>query len=43
MLFRSLLHPPYTLKAALERALPWLVEALGQDRQAKYTLEFKEA
>jgi 23S rRNA (adenine2030-N6)-methyltransferase len=34
-----LINPPYTLKAALQQALPQMVELLGQDRNAAYTLE----
>lgn len=32
-------NPPFTLKAALAEALPQMVEALGQDRNAAFTLE----
>ena len=34
-----LIHPPYTLKAQLQEALPQLVSLLGQDRSAAFTLE----
>jgi 23S rRNA (adenine2030-N6)-methyltransferase len=34
-----IINPPHTLKAALQAALPQLVERLGQDRNAGYTLE----
>ena len=34
-----LISPPHTLKAALALALPQLVERLGQDRHATFTLE----
>lgn len=34
-----LVNPPYTLKPALATALPQLVELLGQDRHAAFTLE----
>ena len=34
-----LINPPHTLKAALAPALPQLVERLGQDRHAAFTLE----
>lgn len=34
-----LINPPYTLKAALQDALPQLVEALGQDSQSGFSLE----
>lgn len=33
------INPPHTLKAALQPALPQLVELLGQDRNAGYTLD----
>jgi 23S rRNA (adenine2030-N6)-methyltransferase len=32
-------NPPHTLKAALQAVLPQLVECLGQDRNAAFTLE----
>jgi 23S rRNA (adenine2030-N6)-methyltransferase len=32
-------NPPHTLKAALQPVLPQLVECLGQDRNAAFTLE----
>jgi len=32
-------NPPYTLKAALNPAMPWLIQALGQDDRAVYRLE----
>ena len=34
-----LINPPHTLKAALQAALPQMVERLGQDRNATHTLE----
>lgn len=34
-----LINPPYTLKAALQPALPQMAELLGQDRHAAFTLE----
>lgn len=34
-----LINPPHTLKAALTPAMPQLVERLGQDRHAAFTLE----
>ena len=34
-----LINPPYTLKAQLTAALPQLVERLGQDRNAAFSLE----
>jgi 23S rRNA (adenine2030-N6)-methyltransferase len=33
------INPPHTLKAALQPALPQLVERLGQDKHATFTLE----
>lgn len=33
-----IVNPPYTLHAALKQALPWLVDQLGQDERAGYTL-----
>ena len=33
-----IINPPWTLRAALEAALPWLVRQLGQDGKAGYTL-----
>lgn len=34
-----LINPPHTLQAALQTALPQMVELLGQDRNAGHTLE----
>jgi 23S rRNA (adenine2030-N6)-methyltransferase len=34
-----LINPPYTLKPLLAEALPQLVERLGQDRNAAFSLE----
>jgi hypothetical protein len=34
-----MINPPHTLKAALQAALPQLVELLGQDRNAAFALE----
>jgi 23S rRNA (adenine2030-N6)-methyltransferase len=34
-----IINPPHTLKAALQLALPQLVESLGQDQHASFTLE----
>ncbi len=36
-------NPPYTLSEALKPAMPWLVNALGQDNRALYKLEDKSA
>jgi 23S rRNA (adenine2030-N6)-methyltransferase len=36
------LNPPYTLAAALHETLPWLVDALGVDRQARFVLEVSD-
>lgn len=33
-----IVNPPWTLDAALAESLPWLVEKLGRDRSAGYTL-----
>ena len=34
-----IINPPHTLKAALQAALPQLVEILGQDQHASFTVE----
>ena len=34
-----LINPPFTLKAALQPALPQMVELLAQDRHVTHTLE----
>lgn len=34
-----LINPPYTIKAAMQQALPQLVDILGQDKNATHTLE----
>ncbi|HEU0230524.1 MAG TPA: 23S rRNA (adenine(2030)-N(6))-methyltransferase RlmJ [Burkholderiaceae bacterium] len=34
-------NPPWTLHAALEQALPWLRQRLGQDDRARFTLNQK--
>ena len=34
-----IINPPHTLKAALQLALPQLVEILGQDQHASFTVE----
>ena len=34
-----IINPPHTLKASLQAALPQLVQLLGQDRNAGYTLD----
>ena len=33
------INPPHTLKAAMQAALPQMVEMLGQDRHAAFTLD----
>ncbi|MBP9714423.1 MAG: 23S rRNA (adenine(2030)-N(6))-methyltransferase RlmJ [Sterolibacterium sp.] len=38
-----IINPPWTLAAALEDSLPWLVRALGQSADAHYHLEHVEA
>ncbi|RPH63920.1 MAG: 23S rRNA (adenine(2030)-N(6))-methyltransferase RlmJ, partial [Burkholderiales bacterium] len=35
-------NPPWTLQAALRDALPWLVEALGQDAGAGWSLQWAD-
>ncbi len=37
-----IINPPWTLAAALEEVMPWLVEVLGQDSGAHYRLEHVE-
>src|SRR6185312_11859937 len=37
------LNPPYTLAAAMKEALPYLVEALGQDETAQFKIESRVA
>jgi 23S rRNA (adenine2030-N6)-methyltransferase len=34
-----IVNPPWTLKAALQDAMPTLVDLLGQDDGARFTLE----
>jgi 23S rRNA (adenine2030-N6)-methyltransferase len=34
-----IINPPFTLKPALALALPQMVEALGQDKNASFGLE----
>jgi 23S rRNA (adenine2030-N6)-methyltransferase len=34
-----IINPPFTLKPALALALPQMVEALGQDKNAAFGLE----
>ena len=36
------INPPWTLAATLQEVLPWLVEVLGQDEGAKFTLDVHE-
>ena len=36
------LNPPWTLHASLQETMPWLVEVLGQDEGAGFTLEQQE-
>lgn len=38
-----ILNPPYTLASALKETLPYLVDALGQDETAQFTLESRVA
>ncbi len=37
-----ILNPPWTLEKTLAETLPWLVEALGEDGGAGFTLEYRE-
>jgi len=37
-----ILNPPYTLAPMLKQVMPWLVQALGKDSGARYTLESGE-
>ena len=34
-----IINPPWTLKAGLEQALPWLADVLGRDGQGRFTLQ----
>jgi 23S rRNA (adenine2030-N6)-methyltransferase len=36
------INPPYTLYDQLAEALPWLVETIGLDSHAAYTLEAQQ-
>ena len=36
-----ILNPPWTLQQALQEILPWLVQVLGQDAGATFTLEYQ--
>jgi 23S rRNA (adenine2030-N6)-methyltransferase len=36
-----ILNPPYTLPNAMKDTMPWLVEALGQDKAAQFKVEFR--
>jgi len=38
-----IINPPYTLYDKLAEALPWLVETIGQDEHAAYTLEAQQS
>lgn len=37
-----IVNPPYTLHGQLKEALPWLVQKLGEDGRASYTLTHRE-
>ena len=37
------INPPYTLYDKMAEALPWLVETIGQDEHAAYTLEAQQS
>ncbi len=36
-----ILNSPYTLPKAMKETMPWLVDALGQDKSAQFKLEFR--
>ncbi|CAB3771714.1 23S rRNA (adenine(2030)-N(6))-methyltransferase RlmJ [Paraburkholderia humisilvae] len=36
-----ILNPPFTLPQAMKDTMPWLVEALGQDKAAQFKVEFR--
>jgi 23S rRNA (adenine2030-N6)-methyltransferase len=36
-----IVNPPYTLPNAMKETMPWLVEALGQDKVAQFKVEFR--
>ncbi|APR36366.1 23S rRNA (adenine(2030)-N(6))-methyltransferase RlmJ [Paraburkholderia sp. SOS3] len=36
-----IVNPPYTLPNAMKETMPWLVEALGQDKAAQFKVEFR--
>ncbi|HYR25866.1 MAG TPA: 23S rRNA (adenine(2030)-N(6))-methyltransferase RlmJ [Aquabacterium sp.] len=38
-----IINPPWTLYDSLAQALPWLVETIGQDEHAAYTLEAQQS
>ena len=38
-----IINPPWTLYDRLAKALPWLVETIGQDDHAAYTLEAQQS
>jgi 23S rRNA (adenine2030-N6)-methyltransferase len=38
-----LLNPPYTLEPALRQVMPYLVQVLGLDKGAQFTLESGDA
>jgi 23S rRNA (adenine2030-N6)-methyltransferase len=38
-----IINPPWTLYKQLAEALPWLVETIGQDEHAAYTLEAQQS
>jgi 23S rRNA (adenine2030-N6)-methyltransferase len=36
-----ILNPPYTLAKTLKETMPWLVQALGQDKAAQFKVEHR--
>ncbi len=36
-----ILNPPYTLPGMMKETLPWLVDALGQDKAAQFKIEYR--
>jgi 23S rRNA (adenine2030-N6)-methyltransferase len=36
-----ILNPPYTLAKTLKDQMPWLVQALGEDKAAQFKVEYR--
>jgi 23S rRNA (adenine2030-N6)-methyltransferase len=36
-----ILNPPYTLAKTLKETMPWLVQALSQDKAAQFKVEHR--